>query len=206
MAATLARKARIKVSGAPVAVLAAATTAAGNIVYTISNADRRVIDRTAALVVKNGGVAIADTTTYTVNRLAGTITFATAVVRTITLDYSYLPLSTAAECRSFGFTVTAMNGDETTLEHDDTVRSQLQRDCAGSVGRWHINSLFRDALSAETPVVIEISVAAGVTPIARAWAVFPKIDLSGARDGYVEESVEFEGAADADGRSFTFLE
>lgn len=205
MAATLARRARIKVAGAAVAVTAAATTTSDNTTYQLTTADRRVIDRTAVLTVKVGGVAVADLTTFTVNRLAGTVTFTTAAVRTVTLDYSYLPLSVAAECRSFTFSASAQNGDESTLEHDDIVRSQLQRDCSGSVGRWHINNYFRDALAAGDPVVLELSVGSGTTPIVRAWAVFTKSDTAGARDGYVEESIDFEGAADVDGRSFTFL-
>lgn len=104
------RKALVKVSGAGVAFLDEATTkVTANTVYQITDAAKRVWDRSATITVEvdadgagAGGFVVAAASTYTVNRLTGTITFnadqgVDAIVR---VDGTYLPLSTAAEGRS----------------------------------------------------------------------------------------------------------
>src|SRR4051812_39714265 len=94
MAAKAGRLISVKVSGVAVAFTAEATTTTDTKTYKVTNAVKRVWDRAAAITVKDGGTPTAEA--YTLNRLKGTVTFANAGTRVITLDGSYLPMSTLA--------------------------------------------------------------------------------------------------------------
>jgi hypothetical protein len=207
MAARAGRNISVKVSGAAVAFAGEATTATGNISYQITNALKRVWDPTVTIVVLNGGVAVdpvADP--YTVNRLSGTIRFTTATVRTITVGGSYLPLSTLAQGHDLSLDCVATNVDDTVFGATDITRQQVARDCSGTIGRFRsADTYLYDAYAAGVPVVVEFSPDGGTTPHFRAWALFNKEAFQGARKTMLEESVSFEGSADADGRSHTWL-
>lgn len=209
------RKALVKVSGAGVAFTDEATTkVTANTVYQITNAAKRVWDRVAAIVVEvdadgagGGGYAVAAASTYTVNRLTGTITFNSdqgvdAIVR---VDGTYLPLSTAAEGRSYAYELSASYpprpkfGDSAVVRPD---RGLL--DITGSIGRWYsTDDYFTDALTAGVPVVLEFYSDSTGAFDCRAWAILEKDGIQSVVDGLVEEDVEFVGAADADGRSIS---
>ena len=74
MAKLTGKKALVKVSGSPLTLTNEATTDAGDhINYQITNAAKRVMDPTAAVTVKENGVATS--APYTLNRLNGTVTF-----------------------------------------------------------------------------------------------------------------------------------
>lgn len=205
MAAKAGRLVAIKVSGEAVSFTDEATTTADDTTYQITDAAKRVWDRSATVTVEDGGSATAEA--YTVNRLAGTITFGSADnTRVITVSGSYLPMSTLAEGHDVELTCTATNGDESVFGDADVVRSQLFKDCAGSIGRFgSVDTYLADAFDAEVPVVVEFSPDGGTTPHFRAWALLNKSAFQGARKTYLEESVSFEGAADVDGRSHTWL-
>jgi hypothetical protein len=203
---TASRKVRVKVSGAPVAFTTEATTNAGdNLNYQITNAAKRVWDRSATISVFKDAVLQSDTL-YTVNRLSGRITFlASQGASVITVSGSYLPMSLAAEAKMVALSFIAENEDESTFEDDDVVRMQVQRDCSGRLGRWEIDEYFRDALVAGDPVVLELFLdGAGIVPKAKIWAILNSAETTGAQRALQEEEVAFEGAADVDGRSFTF--
>ena len=153
-------------------------------VYQVTNAAHRVLSRTATITVKVDGVA-ADADTYTLDRLAGKVTFA------------------AAQARSYEYELAASNLDATTFVNDGwTARAQGQRDVSGSVGAFMDTSdpLFRDALLNGTVMVLafypDVSAAASLL----CWAVLAKVNDASAVDALVTEDVDFEGTADADGR------
>src|SRR3954452_186344 len=105
MSAIAGRKGLIKVSGVGVAFVGEATTkVTANTVYQITNATKRGWDRAAAITVKKDGVAQA-AALYTLNRLTDTVTFLADIggAPVVTLDGTYLPLSNAAEAKSFSY-------------------------------------------------------------------------------------------------------
>lgn len=196
----------MKVSSAPVAFVTEATTNAGdNLRYQITNAAKRVWDRSATISVYKDAVLQA-ASLYTVNRLSGRITFlASQGASVITVSGSYLPMSLAAEAKMVSLSFGAENADRSTFEDNDVVRMQVQRDCSGRLGRWEIDTYFRDALAAGDPVVLELFLdGAGTTPKMKIWAILNSAETTGAQRALQEETVQFEGAADVDGRSFTF--
>ncbi|HET9776805.1 MAG TPA: hypothetical protein VFP77_09595, partial [Gemmatimonadaceae bacterium] len=98
------------------------------------------------------------------------------------------------------------NGDETPFGGVDVVRSQLEKDCSGTIGRFHsVDTYLAAAFDAGVPVVVEFSPDGGSTPHFRAWALLNKNAFQGARKDFVQESVTFDGSADVDGRSHTWL-
>jgi hypothetical protein len=208
MSATIAgKRALIKVSGAATAFTAEATTMSGvNTVYQITDATKRILDRTATITVKDGGVPTVEA--YTLDRLRGKVTFGSAVARVITIDGSYLPMSTAAKCRAFGFTISAANLDDSDFESVQASGGFISRrqgllDVSGTLGRrWTTDTYFSDALTAGVPVVIEFFLDyTSTTPHLCVWALLDKDGAQAAVDGLVEEDVEFQGTTDADGRA-----
>jgi hypothetical protein len=208
MAAKAGRLCRVKASGAATAFTAEACTATANISYQITNTAKRVWDRATDVTVLNSGTPVdpvADP--YTLNRLTGTVLFATATPRTIMVTGDYLPVSTIAEAKSFTFGGAANTVEDTAFGDTDITREVVTRDCSGSISAWRSSdTTFLDALVAAVPVVLEFSTDGGSTIIARAWALLNKLDVSGARTTLQEDAVAFEGAADDDGRSFAFLQ
>lgn len=209
------KKALVKVSGEGVEFTDEATTrVTANTVYQITNAAKRVWDRSATITVEvdadgggGGGYAVADPDTYTINRLTGTVTFdddqgADAIVR---VDGTYLPLSTAAEGRAYAYELSASNPPGSQFGDTAVVRpAQGLLDIAGSVGAWHsADTYFSDALLAGVPVVLEFYSDSSGAFDCRAWVLLEKDGIQSVIDGLVEEDVEFVGAADADGRTIS---
>ena len=97
MASTAGKLALVKVTGTSTAFTAEAAANTGdNQTYRMTNTAKRVWDRTATITVKVAGIATGES--YTLDRLRGRVTFATvnAARGAVTLDGSYLPLTTAA--------------------------------------------------------------------------------------------------------------
>jgi|GEM_PF-1237581 len=202
------RKALVRVSGAPVAISNEATTTdAGRRIFTITNAAYRVWDRNAAVSVTRSPDGTTFTavpaTEYTVNRLAGTVTFAAAQAAgvQIRVSTSYLPLATAAEAKEFSYTFTGNNLDASTLGSAFVLRQQGQRDITGSLSMWTTaDRTFEDALTADQPVVLEFYNDSGASADFRVWALVNSDEISAAVDGLAETAVEWEGTQDAEGR------
>ena len=207
MKGTPGRLALVKISGDPLALVDEACTDLGeHQVYQITNSAKRVLSPTAAITVNEDGVATVES--YTINRLLGTISFATvdAARGAITISGSYLPLSTAARARSYSWQISATNADDTDFDSAFTEgmvrRQQSITDISGNVGRkWSIDTYFVDALMAGAPVVIEIF-ADRTTNVAEiiCWALLNKQDFSAAMESIEDATVAFVGAADVDGR------
>src|SRR5688572_23659970 len=157
MAAAAGRKIRVKVSGAAAAFVDEACTNSGdNKTYQITNAAKRVWDRSVTVTVKKDAVA-QSATLYTLNRLSGKITFAADQgAGVITVSGSYLPMSLAAEAKSWRLSFLGVNAEDTTFEDNDVTRLQARADVSGQLGRWWVDGYFHDALAAGDPVVAEM--------------------------------------------------
>lgn len=206
MPASAGRLISLKVSGVATLFTGEATTSTGHLTYQITNAAKRVWDRAAAITVKDGGVVTGEA--FTLNRLAGTVTFGTVnAARVITIDGSYLPLSTLAEAHQVDLSCSATYSDETVFGMTDTLLvQQLERDCSGTITRFKsIDTYLVAAYDAAVPIVIEYSPDGGTTPHFRAWALLNKNAFQGSPKTLIDESVAFDGAADVSGRSHTWL-
>lgn len=205
MAAAAGRKIRIKTSGAGASFTDEACTNSGdNMTYQITDAAKRVWDRAATITVKKDTV-VQSATLYTLNRLSGKITFGVSQgAGVITVTGTYLPMSLVAEAKSWRLAFLGINADETEFTDDNVVRKQVRQDVSGQLGRWWIDSYFYDAINNETIFCAEMFLDGGTTPAAKAWIILGTRGVSGRQAGLIEEMVDFEGAADVDGRSFTF--
>ena len=206
MAATAGKLVRLKLSGAAVAFTTEACTDTGDgKTYQITNAAKRVWDPTASISVFYNGV-LKPATSYTLNRLAGTITFASAPgAAPVTVTGSYLPMTTIAEGKSFSFKAAATYAEDTAFGDTDVVRVQMQRMASGAIGMWWLDSSFLTAFLAGAQLVVEVAIANGATPIARAWALLTERGHDVAMAGLQEEALTWEATQDADGRSFAWL-
>ena len=199
----------VKVTGAAVPFTGEATTKiTANTVYQITNAARRILDRTAAITVKKDGVT-QSATLYSLNRLTGTVTFTadqggTAV---ITLDGSYLPTSNAAEAKSFSHKLSkdllkSTSYDSAVADSGFHRKEAGMSDASGTLGQWaSVDRYFETALIQGDPVVIEMwSDRNASTFDLRAWAQLNTQQIQSAIDGLVGQDVEWVGVNDADGR------
>lgn len=202
------RRALVRVSGAPVAVTGEATTADGALrSFTITNPAYRVWDRAAPVAVTRSTDGTTFTAVpaaeYTVNRLSGTVTFATpqAAGTQVRVSASYLPLAAAAEAKEFSYTLAGKQAEVSTFGASYVQRQQVQRDVTGSLSMWTTaDRTFEDALTADRPVVLEFYSDSSAAPDFRAWALVSKDDIKAAVDGMAETSVEWEGTPDTEGR------
>lgn len=194
---------QILVSGTGLSMTAEATTSLGGDVYQITNAAKRVLDRTATITVKDGGVAV-DPADYTLDRLFGKIAFASAPGGAVTVDGTYLPMTAVATATSFGISRKATNPETTPLGASGraVTRQQTMKDVSGSLSRFdEADDLFADALIAGVPVVVQLNL--NGSPHRRAWALIVSDDSDGEADGFLEEGIEWEGTTDADGRVYS---
>lgn len=203
MAGISGKRAQVKVSGSGLSFTAEATTkVTANTVYQITDTAKRVWDRSATITVYKDAVAQA-ATLYTLNRLTGTVTFLADIgaAPAITVTGTYLPLSVAAEAKSYTYGIQKAALDDTAF--GDTYETKLHglKSASGRVGRWHTtDTYFSDALVAGAPVVIEFwSNSAGTFDV-KMWAMLDSDSMSVALRGVNEEDVSFVGAADTDGR------
>lgn len=132
------------------------------------------------------------TSAYTLNRLNGTVTYTTAVSRTIRISGDYLPMSTAAECKEWSLNVNGDLIDTTKFQQNWMSKIQGLKSAEGSLSQWwSIDTYFVDALLSGNPVVIELYAQDTLEPD-RLFAHINSDEMSAAVDGAVEESVSFE--------------
>lgn len=186
------KKALVKVSGDPLVLTDEATTSTDDQNYQITNADKRILPLNATITVEEDGVTTAES--YTLNRLSGTVTFNSidAARGVVTVSGQYLPLSIAAECHEWSFTINGENIDVTRFQDDWNRRKQGLKSGEGSLSRWwDTDTYFADALIAGDPVVIELYAQDDLNPD-RVFAMLNSDEMSAAVDGAVDDSVSFE--------------
>lgn len=204
MAGLAGKKALVKVSGAATAFTAEAFTSLGdNKTYQITNTAKRVWDPTITIVIKVGGSPTVES--YTINRLTGTVTFATvdAGRGAVTADGSYLPMSMALEAKEFYYTITAKNDPDNSFGDDYVTRVQTTKDITGTLGRWRIDQYFRDALIAGSTIAIQFFADSSGAADLVCWALLKMTGVQAAQNGLQEEPIAFDGVTDADGRAIS---
>lgn len=201
----------MKVSGSAVSFTDEATTADGaRIRYQITDTVKRVWDPTVAVVVERdtgGGFGAVASTEYTLNRLTGTVVFgvAQAVGTAIRVDGSYLPLSTAAEAKSYTWELVGTNADAGVFGDDWMKRVQIRRDVRGTIGQWRsTDAFFETQLLAGNPVVLQFYADASLSPEMSAFAFLSPQEIQAVVDGLIEQTVTFNGSTDTDGRAVSY--
>lgn len=207
--ATAGRKALVKVSGSAVAFTDEATTANGDRTrYQLTNTVKRVWDRTVAIVVERdptggSGFSVVPASEYTLNRLLGTVIFGTAqgAAVVIRVDGSYLPMSTAAEGKSYSYTLSAADLEDTKFGDTYITRKQGHKTIAGSIGSWRTtDTYFETQLTSGNPVVLEFFSDSSIDADVKIWAILNSQQIQAVVDGLVDQTVEFQGTPDIDGR------
>lgn len=191
----------IKTSGAGLSLTDEACTDLGDDVFQVTNAAKRVLDPHAAIVVEDGGTPV-DAADYELDRLFGRITFLTPPAGAVTIaSGTYLPMTTVATATGYKISRKANNQDITPLSASGGFmrRTQVLKDVSGSLMRFdEADALFTDALEAAVAIVVEVAHSGAAYE--RAWALLDSVDNDGEADGVIEESIEWSGTTDADGR------
>lgn len=207
MAAGIAgRKSVVKVMGTPTALTTEPTASAGdNLNYQIANVAKRVLDPTAAITVLVGGSPVA-ATTYTLDRLTGRVTFAVALVRTVTITGTYVPTNVAARSNAYDLTMSAPSMDDTdwdtaTTDGGFTRKQRGMAEASGTIsGKFDINNTFRTNFINDDLVLLEFFPDASGVHDAICWAKLSNFALDAKTNEVIGQSIGFFGAADADGR------
>lgn len=199
------KRALVRVAGTPVAFTDEPCSTTDDQTYQIDDTTMRYWDRDAAITVEEDTIATAEA--YTVNRLLGTITFATvdAGRGAVTVSGQYLPTSVAAGARAYSFSLSRTLLDDTDFDSandEDGFMSKLagMLDVQGSIGRrFRVNPYFVDALLAGVPVLLEFYGDRSAAPDLVAWGLLSKEGIQSAIDGTTDTDCEWQGAPDADG-------
>lgn len=197
------RKAYITLSGTGVALSTAALTSANGLTFQVSasSAQGEPFDATASVTVKSTSATLSSTA-YSVHRLNGSIVLNTSSTGSYTISTTYLPTSTITNAHAFQYTIAATNVDVTTL--DSVYRSRIQsvKDVTGSLDEFWASGNARAQLVASTsqPVAVSFFDQSTSSFGVRCWAIVNQDDVQAAVDGVVDQSIGFEGTADADGR------
>jgi hypothetical protein len=202
------RRALVKVIGAAVAFVTDATTDAGDhLTYQITNPIKRIWDPTLAVLVYVGGVLQASTL-YTLDRLTGRIIFKVSQgAGVVTVSGSYRPTSIAVRGKGYSWSLQATLADDNDYDQVNTDNGfqrkvQTVLDVSGTVmAKFSADGYFRDALLADSLVVVEFFPDRNSTHDLVCWGRMTKHDVQIALESLHERSVEFQGAVDADGRA-----
>lgn len=127
----------LKGTGTPTAVTDEACTEISGGAYTryqITSATKRIVDVSAAVVVKKNTVAV-DPSLWTLNPVFGIVTFDSALLITdaITVSWTYLPQLTLASVTGFSVECTRTLAPATVMGDEAVARSALLQDAGGSL-------------------------------------------------------------------------
>ena len=179
----------VKTQSSAIAFTDEATTTSDNKTYQITNATKRVFDYTTNLIVKNDASIV---TGYSFNKIAGTVTFPTATVRTITLTGAYVALTTVAEATEYSFEGTLDLGDSTVFQTDSRTFLPINQSATASLSRFYnVDGFFLGMLFDKTVKVIEFYADGGGDPF-RIYAFVSSDSVSASIDELIKETVSFQ--------------
>lgn len=183
------RLAKVMVSGSPIPFVDEATTTTDQMTFQISAEPKRVLDLETPVIVKVDGVVV--NTGFVIKRISGKIVFDEEQAGAVTVSASFLPLSVAAECYEYSFTMDAESRDTTAFGMDYRRREPGLRSGSGNLSQWfEIDLYFINVLISGKPLVIEMYPGTNVDPI-RIFAILESDEVSSAIADSVNESVSF---------------
>lgn len=142
--------------------------------------------------------------TYALNRLRGTVTYAGALSREIYISGNYLPLAEIGAAKSISLKLGASNQDTSIFGNTFVVREQALKDVSASIAGFYVDDSNLDYLTGDIPVMIEFYIDRTSTWHIRLWSRMSSEEISSAVDGIIEESIELEGTTDNDGNAVAF--
>lgn len=193
----------ILLSGSGLALTNEACTNTTGDVFQITDAAKRALDPTAVITVKANGITVSPEL-YTLDRLFGRVSFLSTPAAPVTVSGTYLPMTAVATATGGKFSRKATNTDVTPLNTPNrhVLRQQILKDVSGSITRFEtMDALFSAALLAGAMVVVQRNYAGA--PFERAWVILESDDQDLSVDSVIEESIEFSGTTDADGRVYS---
>jgi hypothetical protein len=216
MAVTAAKARVIKQGGTSTAFTnEACTKVTANTVYQITDTTKRVLDPTVALTVQvdpdGGGAspyATVGATTYTVDYLFGTITFASDQGASATVRVSagnYIPTVTVAKVKEISYNATRDQGDSTSMDSAGYHgRTPTLLDLSGSLTSFESMSFDHDPgggvqtfiskLTGGTAWLLEDRSDPSGSYF-RAWVLISSLENSGAVNDLLELVVSFVGTS-----------
>lgn len=203
----------VKIAGTPISMASPEPTTElqEGLVYQIADPAKRILSPNGTVTVQvdadgagTGTPTTADPSTYTLNRLTGTVTFHSAqpADATVTIQGDYLSPSTVIEAYEYTLTVEGDNQDATRFQDTFTRRKQGLLDVTAELSKWYADLALYDLLDQDKTLVVEFYADSGSLPL-RAWMKIASNEVSSAVDGLVEEALELEGTPDADRRAIS---
>lgn len=163
---------------------------AANQWYRVTDNARRFADPTVAPTVKIAAVAQA-TNTYVFDPAGGIIKFLAPVgAVTVTLDYSYLPITKLGGASEWSLDLDTDLLEATTFGDTWKRRVPGVKDATGSITKWWLDNAFLALLGTRLGVVLYTDFAANTRYEAFAWLKGESIGA--AVDGLVEDELTFE--------------
>ena len=184
-------KAQVKAQSSEVALTDEATTGVGDLVYTITDTSKRILDYYTAVIVKVDGSTA--TTGFVVNRLNGTVTFDTAVVRTVTVSGAYVLLTETVACNTLTCNFATAMIDVTAYNADGYSEFVVGiKSGTADLGRVsYDDDYFLDMLFNDTVKIIEYYTDRSTEPI-RFYGIMTSDTINAAISGSIPETLTFQ--------------
>lgn len=191
--------AKVLKPGTSTAATNEATTLVSGKTYQITNASRRVMDRSQTITVYDNGVAVADSDIDSFDYLFGKVTFAASYTVTgpVTITYNYFPMVSVGTASSFTLTQTANMIDTTdfaTAQSNSgfrTFQPGLRTVSVDLSGFFNASNAFKSALEARSEVVIEINPDGSGNSLARGFFKPSNWGQSGDVGALEEETITY---------------
>ena len=177
--------ATVKKSGTSTVFTGEAFTLVSGNTYQITDAAKRVWDRTASFTFYGNSIAIPSSQISSIDYLNGKVTFSSSQTTPITADGKYMPMTSVAGANSFELAINNTILDDTDFDITDNYRSSMYglSDVSVTLRRFaQATNEFFTALTNGDYLVIEIDPAGTGTSIARGWFVVESSNQSGSVD------------------------
>jgi hypothetical protein len=170
-------------------------------VYQITAAAKQVLSPTYAVTTNGTGA-------FTVNRLTGTLTFATdqTTNEPITLTGKYLPMGQLLYAKDFSLSIKPKITDITPFGQNYQTVTRSLNDVNGTIGTFYdptevatlsIAPYWNTEMLADATIAIKFYMSANYSLLA--WALMDSEELKDAVDGVLEQTISWSGDSDADG-------
>ena len=197
--ATAGYSAKLYRSGTSTSMTAEATTLVTGKTYRITNAAKRMLDPTVAVVVDDSGSPVSASDILSIDYLHGIVTFdpSYTVSGAVTVDANYIPLSQIADVYNASFSTNIMTLDNTVYEDTAVSRKAGLKDISGSFSSYDEGATAISSLLAAGTVLYLTWMQTGsaAEDHLRSRVLLESEDASVAVDGLVESTYNFVGAS-----------
>lgn len=191
--------AEIKKAGTPTTMTDEATSLVSGKTYQIDDVTRRVIDRSATVIIEDNTSPVAASNIESVDYLFGRVTFVAgySVVGSVTITGDYMPITAVGKANTYNLTMTAESIDETdftTAQGNNGTRVFIPglRTVALELGGiFDINENSKADLIARNELIIDIDPAGDGSALARGFFKLATSAQAGAVGALEDETLNF---------------